>query len=507
MEEVLGLLELEMGRKEGFWFERLENNFNGFFFLILGFNSDLRASLDPPWIIRSLHQEFAMTDLGLLNYFLGVYVTRDSSGLFLSQQKYAVEILEKAHMLNCNPTRTLVDTESKLGVGGDPVCLYMHDPREPHLSALKRILRLGVPLLGDQLPGIVYFLATTFFLGPLSVNRHFLVLVQSEVSRAVSKPWRSFIDNSHFIAGYGTHDTLPHRLLLRYKDQSNEDKYASYVDETFTQQQDFTPYIPKLAKRFYYQIVIGSSHGLLCLLGYIDRTPWVVLWNPSIRRSVTIVVPNLTYGVVGFDVCPVTSDPIIVKISNGWEVQIFTLSSKRWRVVPCTKLPPRPIKIMSTQVVIDRCIYWVGYHYMIVSLDLIAEEFRFVDIPRSICSLSSSTHISISKIRKSLFLFVNNIDSTIWKMGHNDSFTKLFTFNTPERSVTKILGFGKNGEALTTTEKEDKQFAALEVYYPSSEHISNLGIYGKDGSFYMSSYKETLLLLNHSDGCVYPDHN
>ncbi|GKE14765.1 ribonuclease H-like domain-containing protein [Tanacetum coccineum] len=72
-------------------------------------------------IISSLHQEFAMTDLGPLNYFLGISVTRDSSGLFLSQKKYAIEILEKAHMVSCNPSWTLVDTESKLGVDGDPV--------------------------------------------------------------------------------------------------------------------------------------------------------------------------------------------------------------------------------------------------------------------------------------------------------------------------------------------------------------------------------------------------
>nr|GEX45780.1 ribonuclease H-like domain-containing protein [Tanacetum cinerariifolium] len=35
--------------------------------------------------------------------------------------KYAIEILEKAHMVSCNPSRTPVDTESKLGVDGDPV--------------------------------------------------------------------------------------------------------------------------------------------------------------------------------------------------------------------------------------------------------------------------------------------------------------------------------------------------------------------------------------------------
>ncbi|GJR60557.1 ribonuclease H-like domain-containing protein [Tanacetum coccineum] len=72
-------------------------------------------------IISSLHLEFAMTDLGSLNYFLGISVARDSSGMFLSQKKYAVEILERAGMVNCNPSRTPVDTESKLGTIGDVV--------------------------------------------------------------------------------------------------------------------------------------------------------------------------------------------------------------------------------------------------------------------------------------------------------------------------------------------------------------------------------------------------
>ncbi|GJU60711.1 ribonuclease H-like domain-containing protein [Tanacetum coccineum] len=37
------------------------------------------------WIIGSLHQEFAMTNLGPLNYFLGISVTRDSSVLQVLQ--------------------------------------------------------------------------------------------------------------------------------------------------------------------------------------------------------------------------------------------------------------------------------------------------------------------------------------------------------------------------------------------------------------------------------------
>ncbi|GJR90219.1 ribonuclease H-like domain-containing protein [Tanacetum coccineum] len=120
-------------------------------------------------IVDSLHKEFDMTDLGALNYFLGISVVRHPTGLFLSQKKYARQLLERAHMVNCNPSRTPIDTDSKLGPDGVPVqdptlyrslagglqyltftrpdlsyavqqvCLYMHDPREPHFAALKRI--------------------------------------------------------------------------------------------------------------------------------------------------------------------------------------------------------------------------------------------------------------------------------------------------------------------------------------------------------------------------------
>lgn len=113
-----------------------------------------------------------MSDLGPLSYFLGIAVTRTPSYLLLSQEKYAQEILERAGMASCKPAATPVDTKSKLSADAGPpfrdptlyrslagalqyltftrpdisyavqqVCLFMHDPREPHYEALKRILR------------------------------------------------------------------------------------------------------------------------------------------------------------------------------------------------------------------------------------------------------------------------------------------------------------------------------------------------------------------------------
>ncbi|GJX38724.1 ribonuclease H-like domain-containing protein [Tanacetum coccineum] len=84
-------------------------------------NSSLFIYRQGSQIIDSLHNEFDMTDLGALNYFLGISADRNSTGLFLSQKKYALQLLERAHMVHCNPSRTPVDRESKLGPDGVPV--------------------------------------------------------------------------------------------------------------------------------------------------------------------------------------------------------------------------------------------------------------------------------------------------------------------------------------------------------------------------------------------------
>jgi hypothetical protein len=123
-------------------------------------------------IITSLTREFSMSDLGDIHHFLGINVHRTNEGLFLSEQQYALEVLERANMIQCNPIPTLVDTKSKLSAQdgdrvADPtlyrslagalqyltltrpdisyvvqqVCLFMHDPRDSHLQLIKHILR------------------------------------------------------------------------------------------------------------------------------------------------------------------------------------------------------------------------------------------------------------------------------------------------------------------------------------------------------------------------------
>jgi len=107
-------------------------------------------------------------------YFIALptKITSLPARLLLHQWQYTLDILERAGMTDCKPCSTPVDTQGKVSEEeGTPVtdptayqslagalqyltftrpdityavqqiCLHMHDPREPHLTALKRILR------------------------------------------------------------------------------------------------------------------------------------------------------------------------------------------------------------------------------------------------------------------------------------------------------------------------------------------------------------------------------
>eukprot|EP00268_Persea_americana_P056077 TRINITY_DN6570_c0_g1_i4.p1 TRINITY_DN6570_c0_g1~~TRINITY_DN6570_c0_g1_i4.p1 ORF type:complete len:520 (+),score=81.62 TRINITY_DN6570_c0_g1_i4:3057-4616(+) len=53
----------------------------------------------------SMKREFDMSDIGRMKYFLGVEIVQSSDGIFISQKKYANEVLERFGMEHCNPVK------------------------------------------------------------------------------------------------------------------------------------------------------------------------------------------------------------------------------------------------------------------------------------------------------------------------------------------------------------------------------------------------------------------
>ncbi|GJZ86957.1 retrovirus-related pol polyprotein from transposon TNT 1-94 [Tanacetum coccineum] len=121
---------------------------------------------------KIMHDEFEMSMMGELNFFLGLQIKQLDDGIFFNQSKYIKEMLKKFGLEDSKPIKTPISTETKLtrdeegesvdntkyrGMIGSllyltasrpdimfSVCLcarFQEDPKTSHLEAVKRIFR------------------------------------------------------------------------------------------------------------------------------------------------------------------------------------------------------------------------------------------------------------------------------------------------------------------------------------------------------------------------------
>eukprot|EP00253_Pinus_taeda_P035760 PITA_35760 len=119
-----------------------------------------------------MKEEFEMTDMGLLRYFLGIEVDQNKNGILISQVKYVNEVLDRFNMKECKEVITptvmglklskdnsskdfdsslyksiigsltyLTATRPDIMFAVSMISRFMERPKEAHWQAAKRILR------------------------------------------------------------------------------------------------------------------------------------------------------------------------------------------------------------------------------------------------------------------------------------------------------------------------------------------------------------------------------
>ncbi|GKA56978.1 RNA-directed DNA polymerase, eukaryota, reverse transcriptase zinc-binding domain protein [Tanacetum coccineum] len=170
----------------------------------------------------------------------------------------------------------------------------------------------------------------------------------------------------------------------------------------------------------------------------------VVLWNPFLRKTIDIVIPcsskkkvlddciinvfHLRSGVsvVGFGVCPETSDVKLVMINSSipthWVVKVFALSSRAWTSVSFDP-PFESCDLSWVQESINGFIYWLGYDdvglgprirsNLIVSFDLKSEMLGrdWPDLKFMILARDTSTSMILRLVK----LMVPSLCALTWK--------------------------------------------------------------------------------------------
>ncbi|KAL7218726.1 hypothetical protein ACSBR2_011909 [Camellia fascicularis] len=275
--------------------------------------------------------------------------------------------------------------------------------------------------------------------------------------RSVCKSWYSLITNPSFITTHlnRTKSNHTNKLLIKFKSE-NQDRCLSFIDdETFGD--EFVKFEYPFQNYNEFFKIIGSCDGLLCLSDYYG-SDYAILWNPSIRRFMTLLESGsfvtedcrwLCFD-FGFGFNHMSNDYNVVKIACAFDdhrlyvvhrVELFVLSTGSWR-----------------------------------SVCIVDEVFREIALPNHQIDVNVRTNMYITVLGESLAVII-----------YEDDFASVKMIRTNHVWIGNVLMVQDGQTGLRELVSGNTQ----------SRQIKHLGLHGD--SFYVNTYMESLVALDVAD--------
>ncbi|KAJ9558602.1 hypothetical protein OSB04_013216 [Centaurea solstitialis] len=349
--------------------------------------------------------------------------------------------------------------------------------------------------------------------------------------RSVSKYWLNLISSTKFkLMHLRNFNQQNPRYSVRHLDYLASEEWFSlhFDDEAFTLDRNSHVEFPfNITSVILCFRIIGCCNGVVCLCDENGSgSDMVILWNPSIRRKLTLPLPNFksiksSFVVLGFGYDKMSDDYKVVRLAyndygfTGPRVEVYAVKTGIWRKVMFPHGWRRfYIHYNWTQVFSNGCVHWIASdsnwsHNSIMTFDITTELFGEIPLPVDLVKEHLTT-IMVSLVGESLAVTYYNglinclvkgkkmASSTykIWVMkeyNNPTSWTLIYNMHFPDADMGKPLKLRNKGDMIM--ESRDGNI----IVYNCSGYASCICSGHESGWHcrnYVDKYEESLALLD-----------
>ncbi|XP_050124112.1 F-box protein CPR1-like [Malus sylvestris] len=416
-----------------------------------------------------------------------------------------------------------------------------------------------------KLEGVFQYCCDIF---PEEIVREILLRLPSVKSlikcSVVCKSWRNLIQSPSFIAdhlhrnqnqiGHDDDGVVGSLYLIRWSINRYTlywDKPASASASSFnindTNSKIITPSTyqqidTKVTPSSYGYYLVGTCNGLVCLADedYFCPSFPIIIWNPSVRKFVTLPHPTITIPeksindkrdpitpayAFGYD--SRTNDYKVLTIfssnpssgpdmDNPFAVQVYSLARGSWKTL--SPPPPAPPSLSipgcnfvcrryqpanARPVFVNGAVHWLLWpdDVFIVSFDMATESFSKIELPKTLRESACLPYVTVYEDSLAMINTWGDYSGCYYELyvmqeyGVVESWSDSYRVTLPKPFPSSYhVGFKSNGEQVFIALNND-----VEVVDFKTKQIKYSGVGEGVGLKSIDSFVETLVLLDQSN--------